>query len=35
MGYGIVYLGSLRNDVARVKEILDLPEYAFPLFGKR
>ena len=33
MGYGIVYLGSLRNDVARVKEILDLPEYAFPLFG--
>ena len=31
MGYGIVYLGSLRNDVARVK-ILDLPEYAFPLF---
>ena len=32
MGYGIVYLGSLRNDVARVKEILDLPEYAFPLF---
>ena len=32
-GYGIVYLGSLRNDVARVKEILDLPEYAFPLFG--
>ena len=30
MGYGIVYLGSLRNDVARVKEILDLPEYAFP-----
>lgn len=23
MGYGIVYLGSLRNDVGRVKEILD------------
>ncbi|MCU5746524.1 NADPH-dependent oxidoreductase [Staphylococcus sp. SQ8-PEA] len=33
MGYGIVYLGSLRNDVARVKEILDLPDYTFPLFG--
>ncbi|MCI2774143.1 NADPH-dependent oxidoreductase [Staphylococcus petrasii] len=33
MGYGIVYLGSLRNDVGRVREILDLPEYAFPLFG--
>ena len=29
MGYGIVYLGSLRNDVGRVREILDLPEYAF------
>lgn len=37
MGYGIVYLGSLRNDVARVREILDLPEYTFPLFwyGRR
>ncbi|MEJ7174664.1 oxygen-insensitive NADPH nitroreductase [Staphylococcus caprae] len=33
MGYGIVYLGSLRNDVARVREILDLPDYTFPLFG--
>ena len=29
MGYGIVYLGSLRNDVARVREILDLPDYTF------
>ncbi|WP_251521319.1 MULTISPECIES: oxygen-insensitive NADPH nitroreductase [Staphylococcus] len=33
MGYGIVYLGSLRNDVARVKEVLNLPDYTFPLFG--
>ncbi|EKU48203.1 NADPH-dependent oxidoreductase [Staphylococcus massiliensis] len=33
MGYGIVYLGSLRNDVDRVRDILGLPEYAFPLFG--
>lgn len=33
MGYGIVFLGSLRNDVARVSEILDLPEHVFPLFG--
>ncbi|HJF66997.1 oxygen-insensitive NADPH nitroreductase [Staphylococcus kloosii] len=33
MGYGIVYLGSLRNDVHRVKEILNLPEHTFPLFG--
>lgn len=33
MGYGIVFLGSLRNDVAKVSEILNLPEYVFPLFG--
>lgn len=33
MGYGIVFLGSLRNDVTRVREILGLPEYTFPLFG--
>ena len=32
MGYGMVYLGSLRNDVGRVREILDLPKYTFPLF---
>ena len=32
-GYGMVYLGSLRNDVARVKDILGLPEHTFPLFG--
>lgn len=29
MGYGIVFLGSLRNDVARVREILDLPDHVF------
>lgn len=33
MGYGMVYLGSLRNDVERVREILELPEHTFPLFG--
>ncbi|HAL10638.1 MULTISPECIES: oxygen-insensitive NADPH nitroreductase [Mammaliicoccus] len=33
MGLGIVYLGSLRNDVERVGEILGLPEHVFPLFG--
>src|SRR5699024_3843100 len=33
MGYGMVYLGSLRNDVERVREVLDLPEHTFPLFG--
>lgn len=33
MGYGIVYLGSIRRDVARVREILDLPDHVFPLFA--
>lgn len=33
LGLGMVYLGSLRNDVSRVKELLNLPEYTFPLFG--
>ncbi|MBI5975045.1 oxygen-insensitive NADPH nitroreductase [Staphylococcus canis] len=33
MGYGIVYLGSLRNNSERVREILGLPEHTFPLFG--
>lgn len=33
MGYGIVYLGSLRNDIERVREILNLPDHTFPLFG--
>lgn len=27
------FLGSLRNDVERVREILDLPDYVFPVFG--
>lgn len=33
MGLGICYIGSLRNDVNKVKDILDLPEATFPLFG--
>lgn len=33
MGYGIVYLGSLRNDIGRMRDILDLPDHTFPLFG--
>lgn len=33
MGYGIVYLGSLRNDIERVREVLNLPKHTFPLFG--
>lgn len=33
LGLGTVYLGSLRNDVARVAELLRLPEYVFPVVG--
>lgn len=33
MGLGICYIGSLRNNVARVIELLNLPEGVFPLFG--
>ncbi|AXI08928.1 oxygen-insensitive NADPH nitroreductase [Oceanobacillus zhaokaii] len=33
MGLGICYLGSLRNDIYRVSELLGLPEYVIPLFG--
>lgn len=33
LGLGICYIGSLRNDMARVIEILELPEGVLPLFG--
>lgn len=33
LGLGGVYIGSLRNDVRRVAELLALPEYTMPLFG--
>lgn len=33
MGYGIVFLGLLRNDVEWVWEILDLFDYVFLVFG--
>lgn len=33
MGLGICYIGSLRNDINRVNELLDLPEHVIPLFG--
>lgn len=33
MDLGICYIGSLRNDMARVIDILELPDYVFPLFG--
>ncbi|GAB3062398.1 oxygen-insensitive NADPH nitroreductase [Salinicoccus sesuvii] len=33
MGLGICYIGSLRNDMAKVIEILELPKGVVPLFG--
>lgn len=33
IGLGICYIGSLRNDMKRVSELLKLPEFTYPLFG--
>ncbi|MFD1039044.1 oxygen-insensitive NADPH nitroreductase [Virgibacillus byunsanensis] len=33
MGLGVCYLGSLRNNISRVNDILELPEHVIPLFG--
>ncbi|MDO4879310.1 MAG: oxygen-insensitive NADPH nitroreductase [Neisseria sp.] len=33
LGLGAVYIGSIRNDIARVGSLLGLPEYVVPLFG--
>ncbi|TDM04672.1 oxygen-insensitive NADPH nitroreductase [Macrococcus carouselicus] len=33
MGFGICYIGSLRNDMQQVIEILELPEHVYPLYG--
>ena len=33
VGLGICYIGALRNDPARVTEILDLPQQVYPVFG--
>ncbi|TDL93414.1 oxygen-insensitive NADPH nitroreductase [Macrococcus brunensis] len=33
MGLGICYIGSLRNDMEQVIDILNLPAHVFPLFG--
>lgn len=33
LGLGGVYIGSLRNDIGRVSELLKLPDYVVPLFG--
>ncbi|WP_163970827.1 oxygen-insensitive NADPH nitroreductase [Oceanobacillus halotolerans] len=33
LGLGVCYIGSLRNDISRVNDLLDLPQYVIPLFG--
>ncbi|VEI46017.1 nitroreductase A [Actinobacillus equuli] len=33
VGLGGVYIGALRNDVAKVAEVLGLPKYCVPLVG--
>jgi len=33
LGYGICYIGGLRNNPAEVSELLELPQQVFPVFG--
>ncbi|EUJ25352.1 oxygen-insensitive NADPH nitroreductase [Listeria cornellensis] len=33
MGLGICYIGGIRNNLAKVSELLHIPDYATPLFG--
>jgi FMN reductase (NADPH) len=33
MGYGICYIGAIRNDLPTVNSLLELPEGVLPLFG--
>ncbi|MBP1948704.1 oxygen-insensitive NADPH nitroreductase [Virgibacillus litoralis] len=33
MGLGTCFIGSLRNNINRVNDILELPDYVVPLFG--
>jgi nitroreductase len=33
LGYGICYIGGLRNNPADVSELLGLPEHVYPVFG--
>lgn len=33
MGYGMCYIGGIRNDLPRVAEVLGLPEGVYPVFG--
>jgi len=33
LGLGTVYIGGIRNQIARVAELLELPELVYPVFG--
>lgn len=33
LGLGVVYIGGLRNQIALVSELLELPELVYPVFG--
>lgn len=33
MGLGICYIGGIRNDLEKVNDLLNLPQYVVPLFG--
>lgn len=33
MGYGICYIGGIRNDLPRVAKVLNLPAFVYPVFG--
>ncbi|MEX2416424.1 MAG: oxygen-insensitive NADPH nitroreductase [Paenibacillaceae bacterium] len=33
MGMGIVYIGGIRNEIRAVTELLELPEWVYPVFG--
>lgn len=33
LGLGVVYIGGIRNQIARVSELLELPELVYPVFG--
>ena len=33
LGYGICYIGAIRNDPALVSELLGLPDQVYPVFG--
>ena len=33
MGLGVCYIGGVRDNIEKISEILNLPEYVFPIYG--